>query len=281
METNNINPDFSYGTLAVYNRAYQMLAGRDEIDTIFVNLDTIIRNVISQHITEESRLVKNGDKKLSDAIEHIGKIAVQECGSFLYELAALLSRTSSVELRIFAYRYFYHFMIPEKYLRIKHDCLTLGVRDYVNKKLGTEKPTYAKYNNVTLCDAYYEGSNLIRALENELKSIVNQHNVLMVSYHPIDYHIAPACNTWRVIKSFTGQVWTFDDLGTCVLNCKLPYLRELHILLGDKTDLKPALRSKDREKLLALADSESWNLLPEDKLKETLRKHLYLTPYSI
>jgi hypothetical protein len=57
-------------------------------------------------------------------------------------------------------------------------------------------------------------------------------------------------------------------------------MKQLHILLGDKTDLKPSLTPKQKAKLLEVAKEESWYLLPEDKIQERLRQLSFLTPYS-
>ena len=280
MDTKNPMSEYCYGTIPIYNQAYKMLAGRSEIDTIFVNLHTLIRNVVNQHAPAEMKLVKSGEKKQSEAADLLSKIAIQEIGSFLYDLAALLNRTSPVPLAILSYRYLYKNMIPEKFLRNKDDQILSDVLMYINERYYSNHTTYAKYKNVVLNDVCYSGNNIVTAFTHEVEKIGNQKNVLMISHHPIDYHMATACNSWRVIKSYTGAIWTYEDLGINVLHQNLPYLKKLHILLGDKTDLKPSLPLKEREKLIKVAQDESWYLLPEDKIEERLRQLNYLTPYT-
>ena len=279
MDTKNPVDMYCYGTIPIYNQAYQMLAGKNDIDTILVNTDTIVRNVIAQHGPEEMKLVKQDEKRLSESFRRLGDMAVQELGTLLYDLASLLNRDSPVSLNILSYRYPYHRMIPKDHLRIKEDLLDVMVRQHINQKIGTTATT-AEYKNVKLLDVYDESDNILKGLIQYVSNLNNQHNVLMISHHPIDYHVAPACNSWRVIKSYTGAVWTYDELGQNVLKQNLPYLKHLHILLGDKTDLKPTLPKKERDKLVQISQDESWYLLPEDKIEERLRQLSYLTPYT-
>lgn len=279
MDTKNPIDMYCYGTIPIYNQAYKMLAGKNDIDTILVNTDTIVRNIIAQYGPEEMKQVKQDEKRLPEAFKRIGDMAVQEVGTLLYDLASLLHRDSPVSLNILSYRYPYHLMIPQNHLRIKYDLLDVMVRQHINQKIGTTVTT-AEYKNVKLLDVYDESKNVVDGLIKYVKNLDNQHNVLMISHHPIDYHVAPACNSWRVIKSYTGAVWTYDELGQNVLKQNLPFLKHLHILLGDKTDLKPTLAKKDRDKLIQIAQDESWYLLPEDKIEERLRQLSYLTPYT-
>ena len=280
MDTKNPMQEYSYGTNPIYNQAYKMLAGKQDIDTIFINSTTLIRNVVNQYASEELKRVKQKEQSKSDAARKLGFIAVQEIASLLYDLAALLNRPSPVPLVIIAYSYDYKGMIPDKFKRSKNDDLLSEVIYHANNISHISQKQQATYQNVMLYTVYYEGDNIVTALEHALDSVKNQHNVLMISHHPIDYHIAPICNSWRIIKSYTGAIWTYDDLGKNVLKHNLPYLKHLHILLGDQTDLKPTLPLRDREKLIKVAQDESWYLLPEDKIEERLRQLTYLTPYT-
>ena len=271
---------YSYGTIPLYNQLYNLLVGHDDYDTILINLSTICRNVVSQYKPEQLKLVKSQTIKMSDAIETLSKMVLSEVQTFLSDAAHILSRQSPVPLAILTYQYDYEDMIPAKFLHATKDEVHHGTMARLAQTHVKGKLSQARYQKVNLYDTYLNGNNVIDLLNGMIQAVPNQHNVLHISHHPIDYHIAPLCNRWTSVKSYTGAIWERDNLGQMVFQQNLPYLKHLHILLGDKTDLIHTLPKKDRDKLIQIAQDESWYLLPEDKIEERLHQLTYLTPYS-
>ena len=271
---------YSYGTTAIYNQLYKLLVDKNDVDTILINLYTLIRNAVHHYAPDELKLVKSGDRSLQEVIEILRQRVVKEVEQFFYDTAHMLNRPSPVSLTIFSYRYDYSNIVPAKFLRHKNDQILNDILDCVESSNFHKETTHGTFERVALCDSYLEKGNIVEALIKQVGMIPNQHNVLHISHHPIDYHIAPYCNSWRLIKSYTGAVWSYDMLGRQILQLDLPYMKQLHILLGDKTDLKSVLTPKQKEKLLSVAKEESWYLLPEDKIQERLRQLTFLTPYT-
>ena len=284
MDNNNMAGDwlnkYSFGTIPLYNQLYKLLVDHDDYDTILINLSTICRNVTSQNKAEYLKRVKNQDIKMSDAIEALSKMVLAEVQTFLVDAAHLLSRSSPVPLAILTYQYDYADMIPTKFLHATKDEVHHGTMARLSKTHVKGKLSQAKYQKVNLYDTYLNGNNVIDLLDGMIHSVPNQHNVIHISHHPIDYHVAMRCNRWTSVKSYTGAIWNRDELGLHVFQKNLPYLHHLHILLGDKTDLIHSLPNKEIEKLSQIAQDESWYLLPEDKIEERLRQLSYLTPYT-
>jgi hypothetical protein len=103
----------------------------------------------------------------------------------------------------------------------------------------------------------------------------------MVSHHPIDYHICSKVNNFAVIRSFTGQYVPKDNLSEVVFKSKyLPFFGCIHTLVGDDTDIKPALKLSMRRKFLELAKEENWYLLSEEEVLERLHNLGILQPYN-
>lgn len=271
---------YSYGTKPIHNQLYNLLVGSDQYDTILINLSTICRNVISQYKQDKMKQVKNKDIMMSEAITELSKLAITEVGELLKDTAYLLTRDSPVPLAILTYQYDYEDMIPAKFLHTTKDEIHHGVMQALAKTHKKGKLSTTTYQKVILHDTYLNGNNLIELLSQMIQSIPNQHNVIHITHHPIDYHVTPMCNRWISIKSYTGAIWKPDELGGHVFSQSLPYLKHLHILLGDKTDLLHSLPNKEITKLLQVARDESWYLLPEDKIEERLRQLSYLTPYT-
>ena len=282
MAINDVEPlgfNYSYGTLPLYNQAYQLLAGKDDYDTIFLNIETIIRNVVFQQVQEQKPTKDINSSEYTTACMNMRSRAQTELGEFMMDLVSMLDRNSSVPLIIFMYCCEYS-TIPSEYKRVQPNTIQQHYLDdilyYFNEH--TLSDTRSKYHNVTVRIGKYNG---IGEFVDQLIDTTNQHNVLHISHHPLDYYIAPLCNRWTKINSYTGELVTYDTLGRHVFKDDLPFMKQLHILLGDKTDLKPVLKAKDRRNLISIAKQESWYLLPEDKVTQRLTELQYTTPYTI
>ena len=62
---------YSYGTTAIYNQLYKLLVDKNDVDTILINLYTLIRNAVHHYAPDELKLVKSGDRSLQEVIEII------------------------------------------------------------------------------------------------------------------------------------------------------------------------------------------------------------------
>ena len=107
----------------------------------------------------------------------------------------------------------------------------------------------------------------------EIKEMKNNHNVLMLSNHPVDYHVGSVSHTFRIVRSYTGQIVKYKQLGATVFkNPNMPFNIYTHALFGDKEDVKCTLSPNDKAQLIQLAEEEEWSLKTKDYIRDRLYK---------
>ena len=272
---------FSAGTNAAYQTIYRRLIGLDDpADQIYINLSTLVRNLCATGAPAQKKAIDNGETSYANVTKQNMELILNETRNFITEVAMMLhNRPSAVERVIVAYWYDYDDMIPKEYRRAENPVIT-SLLAKVKDQYQIGKLTTYVYQGVKIYDTYLAGKNIVSTLKSMIESFQNEHKVLMISHHPIDYHVAPYCNTWAMVTSYTGQYVVPDQLGQYVFKTELPFIKPLHILLGDRQDLKMVLTHKKKVELLKTAQEESWYLLPEDKVQERLQQLSLLTPYT-
>ena len=103
----------------------------------------------------------------------------------------------------------------------------------------------------------------------------------MISNHPSDYHIGPYCRTFRLIRSYTGEVVPYKNLNRHLFDTNsIPFNQYTHALLGDKEDIKPTYKSGAKSKLIEQAEKEEWSLKTQDYIRERLYRLSIRIPMS-
>lgn len=247
-----------------------------DIDIILINISTICRNVCCALYPADSRkeiLAKNQIDDVVDQVTHTLSNLVQHT-NYCY-----LSVNYPVERKIIMYMFDYDKMIPAEFYRIPTDQFT----QLVEKKLKLKMSKGCTRCNDIVLEYYPETNCTSSASLNELiQTIQNQHNVLMVSHHPIDYHLAQYVNKWRLVSSFTGDIKSPEELGKAVFNTyDIPFIKATHIALGDRVDMKQSIKRGQRKQLIELAQKEMWRLLSNEQLEERLKQLQIISPYNI
>ena len=272
---------FSAGTHAAYQTLYRRLIGMDDpADQVLINLSTIVRNICQSGAPAQRRAIESGETTSLAVMKQNMELIRSEIQTFITEVAIMLhNRPSAVERIILAYWYDYDDMIPKEYRRSVDPVLT-SMLSRIRDQYQRGKLTTYTYQGIKIYDTYLAGKNIVSTLKGMIESFQNEHKVLMLSHHPIDYHVAQYCDTWAMVTSYTGQYITPDQLGQYVFKLELPFTKPLHILLGDRQDLKRVITPKKKQELLQAAQEESWYLLPEEKVQERLQQLSLLTPYT-
>lgn len=279
---------YSYGTTPIYNTLFKILTKRDDdTDIIAINLSTMIRNAASKSkLQDRYKEAKEKALPFDQLAADIVNETTQETKLLVNDIVEMLnSKASPLPRYIYVYFADYSNIIPKAYSRI----IPAGKQhlDMAEERLKTiykHNRTENNVNGIRLIELYDSSSHTApyHWLEKEIKSIKNQHNMIMISSHPLDYHVARYVGRWTDIKSFNGSTQTFKDLGNKVFGHSfLPFTEKLHVLLGDKIDIKAAITPSNKKKLLEIAERDSWHLKSKDYVDRVLSQLNFITPYAI
>ena len=270
---------FSFGTKPLFEKIEQTINDREyPIDTLFINLGTFVRNCISNEKVKEAI---EFDKKRGVETDRPAQIlleeAKQEMINFIQYIAQCFNNSDMVHNpTICSYHANYAKCIDSGlYKEPTHGkrIITLA-NEMVRTKLIVGKRKEAtngktRIIELPLNDKYCPW----RYLQEELRDYKNEHLVGMVSSHPVDYHIGSVCRTFRVFRSYTGDVIWYKNLGKIVFDTEsIPFNIYTHAILGDKEDVKCSIRGGDKSKLFAIAEKEEWALKTKDYIRERLYK---------
>lgn len=275
---------FTYGTHPIYRTLYTQLVEQDnQYDQVLINLATITRNVCSDFYKDEEIKLDKGTSTASNVIKRLTNAVRKETQDFIIEIALMLhERPSSVEKIILTYWYDYSDLVPQQYLKKERIPFVSDIIGKVRANYTRGKLATYNYHGIKIFDTYLNQDNVIDTLGKMVHSFSNQRNVLHVSHHPIDYHLAPYCNSWATVKSYTGELIPADKLGYSVFKLReVPFTRQIHVLLGDRTDLKPLLDPDKKSLLISAMQQESWYVRTEEDIQERLQKLAILTPYHL
>ena len=270
---------FSIGTKTLVEKLQEEIMNREyPIDTLFVNMGTFIRNCVSNEKVKEAI---EFDKKRGIETDNPSRILVEEAKTeminFIQFACQSLNNASVVNPKVVSYHVNYAKHIPRELFREpppSKRVITLA-DEMVRGKLivGNRKET--KEGKVDLVEFPMNGMDLSwKLLMNELRYTKNQHFVAMVSSHPLDFHVGQVCRTFRVIRSYTGEVVWYKKLGNIVFDKKdiLPFNIYTHAVLGDKEDLKTLLSPSAKKNLYNIAQDEEWILKTQEYIRERLFK---------
>ena len=275
----NIQPEFSLGSTKLMESIEKLLTDRMQlIDVVCLNIGTIIRNCQSNQKVQEAI---EFDKLHGVQTENPSTVLVSESKEefikMINDVVQMLNNSTYVDNPFLViYHSDYSKSIPKnlykpptdsKYYLTKAD--DIFSRDIVkgNKKI--------KRSGKTVVIELPINNNFLpwRHISVEMKDMRNNHNVLMVSNHPVDYHLGSVSRTFRIVRSFTGAVVNYKQLGQIVFNNNvMPFNVYTHALLGDKEDIKCTLSTADKRNLIKLAEQEEWMLKTKDFIRDRLYK---------
>lgn len=278
---------YSFGTTPIYNALYKKLSDlRDKTDIVMLNVSVIIRNISGQpDIVEKYKQTKTHfypmDKLASDLIQK----TTNEINLLVDDVIQMYNlKAGALPRYIILYLTDYSKVIPAEYLRtVPPSQQHIARADDLIRQYN--KASFREYesHDVHIVEWYEYGKTFFPNLFGSwLRNVKNLHNIVQVTNHPLDYHVQSYVSDWTLVKSFTGEYVTKKQIGEYVFDSeRVSFTKPLHVLLGDKTDLKPALSPKARKDLLAFAEKDSWHLKTPEYISKTLDRMKYVQPYVI
>lgn len=268
---------FTPGTKAVLDSLETALANKEQpIDTVILNLGTIIRNCLANENVKEAI---EYDKKRGIETERPSVVLFDESKKEMINtiqyIAQMFNNAGLIHNpAIITYHANYAKSVSRELFRKPAPSKRIVelTNDMVRHKLITGKRKTSMIGKVTLIeipinDAFCPWRYFIE----ELKHLKNEHCVAMISSHPVDYHIGQMCRSFRVFRSYTGEVIWYKNLGTKIFdNENVPFNIYTHAILGDKEDVQPSLKGSAKQKLFQIAEDEEWSLKTKDYIRERL-----------
>lgn len=245
-------------------------------DTILLNLGTLVRNCSSNEVVKQAI---EEDKERGLETLRPGQVLytelINEMNNMIEYICQLFNNNTLVHNpTIITYFADYSAFIPEDVYRKPTDskrAITI-CNQMIIDRLKHNKKQAVKLEKVTVREVpMLDTRPSWRWLYDVLGSVKNNHDVIMISHHPSDYHIGPYCRTFRVLRSYTGKVIWYKDLNDGIFGTSsLPFNQYTHAILGDKEDIKPSIRGASKDTLLEIAENEEWSLKTQEYIYDKL-----------
>lgn len=286
MMPNDLENNFSLGTTPIMNTLLHVLHDYGEPpDTVMVNVDTIVRNCGSNaQVNQFKKYETENNLGPSRSLKELVANSRLEIQSLLQEMISMFSELPKiVNPTIILYLGNYSPFIPVLQRRaiapskmlysLASQQLQGAVTSKMNQKVGRINIVQLPKDNSMLP---------YKLLSKELNGVENQHRVVMISNHPLDYHIAKFCDDFMMINSYTGEVLETGDLATKVFGGNtFPFNTVTHALLGDKEDISSALKPKEKRSLADIASREAWMCFLEEEVAKRCSDLGIIIPFKI
>ena len=271
--------EYSMGSTKLMEAMEKLISTRDyQIDVVCLNLGTLVRNCMSnQPVVDAVDWDRRHGAKTEYPAKALFKEAKAEMVKILSDLVQMYTNANLViNPTIITYHADYSKSIPDELYRPPTDSkyYLTGADELVRTQLVNGSRKIAKNQGVTLIELAVNNKFLPwRHIMMELQDLKNNHNVAMISNHPVDYHVGSVSHTFRIARSFTGEIVAYKQLGRIVFkNDLVPFNLYTHAIFGDKEDVKCSLTPGDKNKLLKLAEEEEWSLKTKDYIHDRLYK---------
>ena len=268
---------FTVGTKAVLASLETAILDKEyPIDTVILNLGTIVRNCLAnERVKEAIEYDKRRGVETDKPAYVLFEESKKEMINTIQYIAEILNRANLIHNpAIITYHANYEKCISNELYRKP----TAGKRiptlanELVRDKLITGKRKTSMIGKVSLTEIPMNDKFCPwRYFIEELKHLKNEHCVAMISSHPVDYHIGQMCRSFRVFRSYTGEVIWYKNLGIKIFeNENVPFNIYTHAILGDKEDVQSSLKGNAKQQLLQIAAEEEWSLKTKDYIRERL-----------
>lgn len=269
--------EFSIGTTPMMKSIESLIENREEmVDTVCLNLGTIVRNCLQNQAVKDAI---DFDKRHGTRTERPARVltdeAKKEMIKVIGDICQMLNNNQFVNNpAIITYHSDYSKSVPREVYKEPIDSkyyLTMADQ-FVRMSVVKGNRKAARQGKVMMIELPINDKFLPwRHIMLELKDMKNNHNVLMVSNHPVDYHVGSISHTFRIVRSFTGEIVKYKQLGRIVFKSEMiPFNIYTHALFGDKEDVKCSLSGNDKNRILELAEKEEWSLKTKDYIKDRL-----------
>ena len=268
---------FTVGTKAFIDSLESIMSNKEQpVDTVILNLGTIVRNCMAKESVKEAI---EYDKKRGVETERPSVIlfdeAKKEMINAIQYIAQIFNNDGMVHNpTIITYHANYEKCItPELYRKPTEGKRVITLtNEMIRNKLIKGKRKSSTIGKVTLIEIPINDTFCPwRYFIEELKHLKNDHCVVMISSHPVDYHIGQMCRSFRLVKSYTGEVVWYKNLGVKIFdNENVPFNIYTHAILGDKEDVQSTIKGGSKQKLFQIAEEEEWSLKTKDYIRERL-----------
>ena len=278
---------YSFGTTPIYNSLYKKLSDtRDRTDMVLLNVSVIMRNISGlPGIVEKYKQTKVHYYPMSRLADDLIKKTTQELTMLVEDVVQMYNlKDYALPRYIILYLTDYTKIIPPEYLRVLPPSQQhIAMADELIKQYNAPACREYESHGVKVVEWYdYSKVFFPNLFRDWLKKVKNNHNIVQVTNHPLDYHIQSLVSDWTLVKSYTGELLPKKQLGPYVFDSDyLPFTKGLHVLLGDKHDLKPAITPKFKKDLLSIAQKDSWHLKSSDYIDRMLAQLKFIPPYVI
>lgn len=266
-----VDPTYSFGTDPAIISIIKLI-NQNSVDCVCINIWTLIRNVFNKDtkIDENlNKLINNIDMLLSNL-------------SFVYG-----SNSNIKNPFIYFYMYRYDSLIPTLYLRETNSQIKKLLKEvssqYYKYSMTTQKTELKtfKYDNLNVIIDLTQKINSVSyvLMNGVISSIPNKHKVALLTHIPLDAHIFKNFDT-VVVRSHSGEVCDQKRYGEIVFGINVPFIKELHVLLGDKEIIKGVFHHKTKKELIDRATNAKWHMWSSVKIRSEI-SNLYKLPYNL
>lgn len=257
-------PTYSYGTSPVIDEIDRLGEfGNFKYDSIVIDASTIVRNVISDHLTDPISIIRdNMNLELSNMISSITYAA---------------KHSGMVNVTIIIYFTNYVRALPKEILKDKLNKLNNKVQSFVLSELtkdGKNKDIKVD-GNTTIYQRMFRTGQIENDLKQTLSQLKNQRKLLMLSHMPYPYHIINSYPNLHVIYSHTAEIHDKSAFSKKVFkNPDMPFYHCTHMFFGDSIFVKGIGTLKQKKLAKKAAIDDSWNTHTQAYVKEELDKIL-------
>lgn len=278
---------YSLGTAPIFKKLFEMIQQRDcPIDVIFVNAETLMRNSASRESVNEAIAEdKNRGVKTSKPVMILVKEAFTEINEFCSDIIQLMnSNLQLLNPTLILYLPDYTRCIPPELIRP----VTASKQLLEECKIRLQNQFVKQYTISTVKNTKFIQMPIVsnfppyRQLVSELAKVRNKHNVLMITHHPLDYHVSNTSGSFKLMNSFTADILEPKEFGSKVFKTEhIPFTPETHAVLGDSVDFKGSLKISEKRTLLEISEKEQWKLKTKDYIRDRLRSMSIKIPFNI
>lgn len=265
---------FSIGTTKVMENLSEII--RDTNTDIFmINIGTLVRNCFSNDNVKQKVDLNKQTKNIP--INQISDILITETKKEIQNIVTyyvnIVTQLKVIYPSIVFYSGDYSVCLPKEIQRDTQpskEVISLATNYFTGDRLTSNNK---QINGVNVVSLTTRSTSMLpyKHLVTYLGTERNRHNVLMLSHHPLDYHIVKHSHTFNIIRSYTGDVVNQSKLNETVFNnSDIPFCTTTHAILGDKEDIKSTLSTKEKKELLSLAAKENWNTKTDAFIRERL-----------
>lgn len=269
---------YSLGTTPIYNTLLQMINARELlVDTLFVNVSTILRNCnsnesVSKELSKEKQLGKETDKPADILISESKK----EILNFIQDIIGMFNDNKRIfNPTVVAYFGDYSKCIPQQQYRTPPPSKRAIVqaesmlKHVLKNTRSVSTRGTVRFIELPITNNIFPHKHLI----NELGSISNNHIVAHITNHPCDYHVNKYCSDYKIIQSYTGKVLRVSDLSEKIFGtADIPFNPITHGVFGDKEDIKCSLTPAEKKKAIEIAKKESWSIHTAEWIYDRFRE---------